>query len=101
MPGEFFCAATRPPSVYRGNPFLIEVGLAYGGASSTQKVTLEALTEMLAESDARSVRQFLLNDVRWIGRLRRGADYRGGEDGPAANSRRSSARKNSGGCTPR
>ena len=31
VPGEFFCAATRPPAVYRGNPFLIEVGLAYGG----------------------------------------------------------------------
>ncbi len=28
---EFYCAVTRPPSVYRGNPFLIEVGLAYGG----------------------------------------------------------------------
>ena len=31
LPGEFFCAATRPPAVYRGNPFAIEVGLAYGG----------------------------------------------------------------------
>ena len=29
---EFYCAATRPPSVYRGNPFLIEVALAYGGS---------------------------------------------------------------------
>jgi DNA topoisomerase-6 subunit B len=29
---EFYAAATRPPSVYRGNPFVIEVGLAYGGA---------------------------------------------------------------------
>jgi DNA topoisomerase-6 subunit B len=29
VPGEFYCAATRPPAVYRGNPFLIEVGLAY------------------------------------------------------------------------
>lgn len=28
---EFYAAATRPPSVYRGNPFIIEVGLAYGG----------------------------------------------------------------------
>jgi len=67
VPGEFFCAATRPPSVYRGNPFLIEVGLAYGGASPTQKVSLETLTEFLAESDARSVRQFLLNTFDGIG----------------------------------
>ena len=49
LPGEFFCAATRPPAVYRGNPFVIEVGLAYGGASPTQKVTLEALAELLQE----------------------------------------------------
>lgn len=28
---EFFTASTRPPAVYRGNPFQIEVGLAYGG----------------------------------------------------------------------
>ena len=34
VPGEFYCAATRPPSVYRGNPFQIEVALAYGGNQS-------------------------------------------------------------------
>lgn len=28
---EFYTATTRPPSVYRGNPFQIEVGMAYGG----------------------------------------------------------------------
>ena len=28
---DFFAAVTRRPTVYRGNPFLIEVGLAYGG----------------------------------------------------------------------
>jgi len=28
---EFYCSATRPPSVYRGNPFVIEAGIAYGG----------------------------------------------------------------------
>jgi DNA topoisomerase-6 subunit B len=67
VPGEFYSAATRPPSVYRGNPFLIEVGLAYGGASPAQKVSLDTLTEMLSESDARSVRQFLLNSFDGIG----------------------------------
>ena len=67
VPGEFYSAATRPPSVYRGNPFLIEVGLAYGGASPAQKVSLDTLTEMLSESDARSVRQFLLNTFDGIG----------------------------------
>src|SRR5262249_23576457 len=28
---EFYTASTRPPAVYRGNPFQIEVGVAYGG----------------------------------------------------------------------
>lgn len=28
---DFFTAVTRPPAVYRGNPFQIEVALAYGG----------------------------------------------------------------------
>ncbi len=28
---EFYTTITRPPAVYRGNPFVIEVGLAYGG----------------------------------------------------------------------
>ena len=28
---DFHAAVTRRPNVYRGNPFLIEVGLAYGG----------------------------------------------------------------------
>src|SRR6267142_1555037 len=30
--GEFYTAVTRPPSVYRGNPFVIEAGLAFGKA---------------------------------------------------------------------
>ncbi len=67
VPGEFYAAATRPPAVYRGNPFLIEVGLAYGGSSPAQKVSLDTLTELLAESDARSLRQFLMTTFDGIG----------------------------------
>ena len=33
---EFYASVTRKPSVYRGNPFLIEVGLAYGGEQSAE-----------------------------------------------------------------
>jgi DNA topoisomerase-6 subunit B len=67
VPGEFYCAATRPPSVYRGNPFQIEVGLAFGGVSPVQKVSLEMLTEMLSETDARTLRQFLMNTFDGLG----------------------------------
>jgi DNA topoisomerase-6 subunit B len=28
---EFYASTTRPPAVYRGNPFVVEAGLAYGG----------------------------------------------------------------------
>lgn len=28
---DFYVSTTRPPSVYRGNPFVVEAGLAYGG----------------------------------------------------------------------
>lgn len=33
---EFYCATTRPPSVYRGNPFVIEAGIAYGGEQDAE-----------------------------------------------------------------
>ena len=33
---EFYVAATRPPAVYRGNPFIIECGIAYGGDQTSE-----------------------------------------------------------------
>ena len=67
VPGKFYVAAIRPPSVYRGNPFLIEVSLAYGGAPAAQKISLELLTELLAESDARTLRKFLITSFNGLG----------------------------------
>ena len=67
IPGEFYAAATRPPSVYRGNPFLIEVGLAFGGTSAAQRISREGLQEMLEASDARTLRQFLSSSFDGIG----------------------------------
>ena len=32
VPAEFYASTTRPPTVYRGNPFIIEAALAYGGS---------------------------------------------------------------------
>ncbi|OGS36335.1 MAG: DNA topoisomerase VI subunit B [Elusimicrobia bacterium RIFOXYB2_FULL_49_7] len=31
MEADIFVATTRPPAVYRGNPFIIEAGIAFGG----------------------------------------------------------------------
>jgi DNA topoisomerase-6 subunit B len=36
MPAEFYTSATRPPAVYRGNPFIIEAALAYGGGGGQE-----------------------------------------------------------------
>ena len=67
VPGEFYAAATRPPAVYRGNPFQIEVGLAYGGQAAMQYVTKELLRELIEESDARTIRQFLIHTFNGLG----------------------------------
>jgi DNA topoisomerase-6 subunit B len=67
VPGEFYCAATRPPSVYRGNPFQIEVALAYGGTSPVKKVSLDLLSDLVRESDARTLRQFIINTFDGLG----------------------------------
>jgi DNA topoisomerase-6 subunit B len=38
---DYFASVTRRPTVYRGNPFLVEVGLAYGGSMPVeQPITL-------------------------------------------------------------
>ena len=34
---EFYAASSRPPAVYRGNPFIIEVAIAYGGSLQAEE----------------------------------------------------------------
>ncbi|MFP3938030.1 MAG: DNA topoisomerase VI subunit B [Phycisphaerae bacterium] len=36
VPAAFYTATTRRPAVYRGNPFIIEAGLAYGRPEKTE-----------------------------------------------------------------
>ncbi|MHC4512157.1 MAG: DNA topoisomerase VI subunit B [Planctomycetota bacterium] len=51
---DFYVAKTRPPVVYRGHPFLIEVGLAYGRPGDT----LELLESgKIVESEKRKRRK--------------------------------------------
>ncbi|MFA6093075.1 MAG: DNA topoisomerase VI subunit B [Elusimicrobiota bacterium] len=51
--GEFYTAVTRPPAVYRGNPFVIEAGLAFGRPPESL-VAQEAVKKApLAEGEAR------------------------------------------------
>jgi len=39
---EFYCSTSRPASVYRGNPFVIEAAIAYGG-----KIPAEGTTSLM------------------------------------------------------
>jgi len=51
--GEFYTAVTRLPAVYRGNPFIIEAGLAYGKspAGETQDRQEKAVPRAEGERD--------------------------------------------------
>jgi DNA topoisomerase-6 subunit B len=61
VPGEFHDSITRPPTVYRGSPFQIEVALAYGGVLQGQKISKDELLERIQQSDARTLRKFLVD----------------------------------------
>jgi len=38
LDAEFTAAVTRPPAVYRGNPFQLEIGLAWGGSQPADEL---------------------------------------------------------------
>lgn len=38
---DFYTALTRPPAVYRGNPFQIEVAIAYGGSTFSDEDSIK------------------------------------------------------------
>src|SRR6058998_3564432 len=50
--GEFYTAVSRPPAVYRGNPFVIEAGLAYGQGLEEAAENQEEKKIPLAEGEA-------------------------------------------------
>src|SRR5205814_3585014 len=63
--GEFYTAVTRPPAVYRGNPFVIEAGLAFG-KSPDQTVKAPAKQEgPLAEGEAEKDDHELARVIRY------------------------------------
>ncbi len=51
--GDFYTAVSRPPSVYRGNPFIIEAGLAWGrGPEQAALDAARAQKSPLAEGES-------------------------------------------------
>jgi len=67
--GEFYTAVTRPPAVYRGNPFVIEAGLAYGKGPE-QAPESQAKKEIpLAEGEAAEHDHELARVIRYANRV--------------------------------
>jgi DNA topoisomerase-6 subunit B len=66
--GEFYTAVTRPPAVYRGNPFIIEAGLAYGKGPE-QAAAPEAPEVPLAEGEQQRDDNELARVIRYANRV--------------------------------
>src|SRR5215467_10247095 len=66
--GEFYTAVSRPPSVYRGNPFIIEAGLAFGKGPEQAK-TPEAPAVPLAEGEEQDDDSELARVIRFANRV--------------------------------
>jgi DNA topoisomerase-6 subunit B len=67
--GEFYTAVTRPPAVYRGNPFVIEAGLAFGKGPDQAAAGAEAPAVPLAEGEEREDDGELARVIRYANRV--------------------------------
>jgi DNA topoisomerase VI subunit B len=67
--GDFYTAVTRPPAVYRGNPFIIEAGLAYGKGPDPAAAGLEAPAVPLAEGEQQEDDRELARVIRYANRV--------------------------------
>ena len=70
--GEFYTAVTRPPAVYRGNPFVIEAGLAFGRGPEQQAAAAaaaEAPAVPLAEGEQAEDDNELARVIRYANRV--------------------------------
>ena len=66
--GEFYTAVSRPPAVYRGNPFVIEAGLAYGNTPEAKTEPKPAAVP-LAEGERPSEDSELARVIRYANRV--------------------------------
>jgi DNA topoisomerase-6 subunit B len=67
--GEFYTAVTRPPAVYRGNPFVIEAGLAFGKGPDQAAATADAPAGPLAEGEQQGDDSELARVIRYANRV--------------------------------
>jgi DNA topoisomerase-6 subunit B len=67
--GDFYTAVTRPPAVYRGNPFIIEAGLAYGKGPEHAADKPEDPKIPLAEGEQHNDDDELARVIRYANRV--------------------------------
>jgi DNA topoisomerase VI subunit B len=67
--GDFYTAVSRPPSVYRGNPFVIEAGLAYGRGPLSAAESPEKKDVPLAEGEEAPDDNELARVIRYANRV--------------------------------
>jgi DNA topoisomerase-6 subunit B len=67
--GEFYTAVTRPPAVYRGNPFVIEAGLAFGKGPEQAAEKPEQPNGPLAEGEEPDDDNELARVIRYANRV--------------------------------
>jgi DNA topoisomerase-6 subunit B len=67
--GDFYTAVTRPPAVYRGNPFVIEAGLAFGKGPDQAGEKSEEPKAPLAEGEQQDDDNELAQVIRYANRV--------------------------------
>ena len=67
--GSFYTAVTRPPAVYRGNPFIIEAGLAYGKGPEEAADKPQQPKIPLAEGEQQNDDNELAQVIRYANRV--------------------------------
>jgi len=67
--GDFYTAVSRPPAVYRGNPFVIEAGLAYGRGPELAAESAQTTPIPLAEGEGEQDDHELARVIRYANRV--------------------------------
>jgi len=67
--GDFYTAVTRPTAVYRGNPFVIEAGLAFGKGPEQAAAASDAPAVPLAEGEDKEDDGELARVIRYANRV--------------------------------
>jgi DNA topoisomerase-6 subunit B len=69
LKGDFYTAVSRPPAVYRGNPFVIEAGVAYGRGPEQGPEGRQKEAVPLAEGEAEETDHELARVIRYANRV--------------------------------